>query len=99
VTINIVEHPVPVWGLYKRILHPGLHSLFWAGGHGPLNENRVIGFHDIFMILFTPRQTQNKTVFIERHLITKNNVTGALTVTASDRATELPMLSYNLLSG
>jgi len=29
------------------------------------NENRVMGFHDVFMDLFTPSQmTQNKTVFI-----------------------------------
>jgi len=44
-------------GLYKCTLPLGLHSLFWARGHSPSNENRAMGFHNVFMVLFTPRQT------------------------------------------
>jgi len=59
---------VPVWGVSRSALCAKVFThFFWTGAHGPLNENRVMGFYDVFMTLFTPRQTtQNKTVFIER---------------------------------
>jgi len=28
-------------------LHLALHSLFWAGHHGPLDENRAMGFSGV----------------------------------------------------
>jgi len=42
---------------------------------------------DVFMTLFTPRQTTpNKTIFIERWSDYKKNVTGALIVTLAQFA-------------
>jgi len=52
---------------YECSLSLDIHSFFWAGHHGPLNENRTMGvskrprlkepgFHDVFMGLFIPRQ-------------------------------------------
>jgi len=52
--LGIYQEGVPVMALLRvhsvltLQLGPTL-TFFWAGRHGPLNENKVMGFHGVFM--------------------------------------------------